>query len=139
MDHGELATTLRRAGHRLTTPRRAVWEVLRHADAHLTAEAITERVQDDDPGINLSSVYRTLGLYADLGLVRESSLGPTNASHWELAHPDEEFHLRCVVCHRVEHHGGDLVDEVKAHLHAEHGFDATGVELVVTGTCSRCR
>lgn len=138
MDRGDLAATLRHFGHRVTTPRRAVWEVLHRADAHLTAEDITERVQGDDPGINLSSVYRTLGLLTDLGLVRESSLGHTSASHWELAHPDEEFHLRCVVCHRVEHHGGDLVDQVKAHLRAAHGFEATGVELVVSGRCSRC-
>lgn len=138
MDFQDLAATLRHAGHRVTTPRRAVWEVLHEAASHLTAEDITERVQGDDPGINVSSIYRTLGLLADLGLVRESSLGPTAASHWELAHPDEEFHLRCVLCRRVEHHGGDLVDQVKAHLLAEHGFDASGVELLVSGTCSRC-
>ena len=134
----ELAGALRRAGHRLTTPRRAVWDVLHRAGNHLTAEDITAQVQDDDPGINVSSVYRTLGLLTELGLVRESNLGPTSASHWELAHPDEEFHLRCAVCHGVEHHGGDLVDQVKAHLGSEHGFRATGVELVVTGICSRC-
>jgi Fur family ferric uptake transcriptional regulator len=134
----ELAGALRRAGHRLTAPRRAVWEVLHRAETHLTAEGITERVRGGDPGINVSSVYRTLGLLTDLGLVRESNLGPTAASHWELAHPDEEFHLRCLSCHRVEHHGGDLVEEVRAHLRGEHGFEATGVELVVTGHCARC-
>lgn len=134
----ELAAVLRRAGHRVTAPRRAVWEVLQRARAHLTAESIAGQVRDTDPGINVSSVYRTLGLLSRLGLVRESSLGPTPAAHWELAHPDEEFHLRCVVCHRVEHHGGDLVDRIRAHLRTEHDFVATGVELVVTGRCSRC-
>lgn len=134
----QLAATLRQAGHRLTTPRQAVWEVLHGTGAHLTAEDIAERVREDDPGINVSSVYRTLGLLSELGLVRESALGPTSASHWELSHPDEEFHLRCTGCGRVEHHGGDLVARVRAHLLDEHGFDAATIQLVVSGTCARC-
>lgn len=134
----QLADTLRQGGYRLTTPRQAVWEVLHEADAHLTAEDIAERIRGDDPGVNVSSVYRALGLLSDLGLVRESALGPTSASHWELAHPDEEFHLRCTDCGRVEHHGGDLVQRVRAHLLEEHGFEAATIDLVVSGTCARC-
>jgi len=134
----QLAVTLREAGYRLTIPRQAVWEVLHEADAHLTAEDIAERIRDDDPGVNVSSVYRALGLLSDLGLVRESALGPTSASHWELAHPDEEFHLRCTDCGRVEHHGGDLVERVREHLLEAHRFDAANVELLVSGRCARC-
>jgi len=133
-----LAATLRQAGHRLTTPRQAVWHVLRETDAHLTAEDIAAQVRTDDPGINVSSVYRTLGLFSDLGLVRESALGPASASYWELAHPDEEFHLRCTDCGRVEHHGGDLVERVRAHLREEHRFDAATIDLIVSGTCASC-
>jgi Fe2+ or Zn2+ uptake regulation protein len=136
-DIQELDGTLRGAGHRVTTPRRAVWEVIRLADAHLTAEEITDLVQDEDPGINASSVYRALGLFTRLGLVRESSLGPS-ASHWEIAHPDQQFHLRCTTCGGVEHHGGGMVDQVRAHLRSEHGFEASTIDLVVSGTCARC-
>lgn len=138
MDTRELDGALRRAGHRVTTPRRVVWEVIRHADAHLTAEEIAGRVRSDDPGINVSSVYRTLSLFSDLGLVRESALGPASASYWELAHPDEEFHLRCTGCGRVEHHGGNLVERVREHLLEEHRFAAATIDLVVSGTCARC-
>lgn len=133
----ELDSALRRAGHRVTGPRRAVWGVISDADAHLTAEEIAGMVQNQYPGINVSSVYRALGLFSELGLVRESALGPS-ASHWEMAHPDQQFHLRCTNCGRVEHHGGDIVDRVRAHLRSEHGFEADTIDLVVSGTCARC-
>lgn len=137
MEMRELDGTLRRAGHRVTTPRRAVWDVIQGADAHLTAEEIAELVRDENPGINVSSVYRTLSLLTELGLVRESSLGPS-VSHWEMAHPDQQFHLRCDSCGRVEHHGGDIVEQVRDHLHGEHGFAANTIDLVVSGTCAHC-
>lgn len=137
MEMQDLDGALRGSGHRVTTPRRAVWDVVRSVDAHLTAEEIAELVKDDHPGINVSSIYRTLSLLSELGLVRESSLGPT-ASHWEVAHPDQQFHLRCDSCGRVEHHGGGIVEQVRHHLRGEHGFQATEIDLVVSGTCARC-
>lgn len=127
------------AGHRLTAPRRAVWTVLSQSSGHLTVEEIADRVKDRHPGVNLSSVYRSLSLFSDLGLVRESSLGGDRPSHWEVAHPDEQFHLRCSRCGRVDHHAGDLVRRVRDHLAADHGFQAERIELLVSGLCPDCQ
>jgi len=115
-----------------------VWRAIVESTAHLTAEEIAAVVRHRDATINLSSVYRSLALFSELGLVRESNLGPGDATHWERAHPDEQFHLRCVVCGRVEHHTGDLVARIDDHLGTEHGFDAERIELVVSGRCARC-
>jgi Fe2+ or Zn2+ uptake regulation protein len=137
-DTTELTAVLRDAGHRVTGPRRVVWGVLSSARRHLTAEEIAERAKASDPAINRSSVYRSLGLFSELGIARESNLGSGTASHWEVAHPDEQFHLRCVVCGRVEHHTGDLVGQISTHLAEHHDFEAEHVELVVAGRCSEC-
>ena len=134
----ELRSVLVEAGHRLTGPRLAVWDVVATSQSHLTAEEIADAVKDDDPSVNLSSVYRSLALFSDLGLVRESNLGSNEATHWELAHSDEQFHLKCNSCGRVEHHTGDLVAQVESHLSDHHGFSADRVELLVSGTCRRC-
>lgn len=122
----------------MTGPRLAVWGVVAGSDSHMTAEEIAEAVKDADPTVNLSSVYRSLALFSELGLVRESNLGAHEASHWELAHSDEQFHLKCTSCGRVEHHTGDLVAQVETHLAAHHGFEADRVELLVSGTCRSC-
>jgi Fur family ferric uptake transcriptional regulator len=137
-DDDRLRAALTEGGHRLTGPRQAVWNVIASVGSHLTAEEIAVAVSEADPTVNLSSVYRSLALFADLGLVRESHLGADEAVHWELAHPDEQFHLKCAACGRVEHHTGDLVAQVEAHLAGSHGFHADRVELLVTGTCASC-
>jgi Fe2+ or Zn2+ uptake regulation protein len=139
MNHqADLRDHLVGGGHRVTGPRRAVWDVVSATGDHLTAEEIADRVRRLDPDFNLSSVYRSLGLFAELGLVRESSLEGGGAVHWEMAHPDEQFHMRCSNCGRVEHHTGDLVERVRDHLAGEHGFLVDQVDLVVTGTCRDC-
>lgn len=134
----QLRATLVREGHRVTAPRRAVWEVVASTGEHLTAEEIAERVRATEPDINLSSIYRSLSLFAELGLVRESSLDSSGPAHWETAHPDDQFHLRCRLCGKVEHHTGNLVEQVRSHLAGEHGFQADQVDLLVTGLCQKC-
>lgn len=134
----QMIDALRDAGHRVTRPRRAVWSVLRDADGHLTVDELAERVQRHEPGVNVASVYRALDVFADLDMVRESRLGDEEASRWEIAHPDEHFHLVCEDCGRIDHHVGTLVEQVREHLADGHGFQPRDVELIVTGTCADC-
>ena len=134
----ELDRVLREHGCRVTRPRRAVWAVLRDADEHLTVEQIVEQLDRADEDVDTASVYRTLALLEELGLARTSRLGDSGASHWEIAHPDEHFHLVCEECGEVGHHVGSLVEQIREHLGGDHGFEVRDVELVVTGRCRRC-
>ncbi len=134
----ELNDHLRVKGYRVTRPRRAVWRALMDADDHLTVEEIAALVARRQPGVNLASVYRSLALFAQLDLVRESRLGDEDVTRWELAHPDEHFHLICDSCGRVDHHAGDLVARIIEHLRSGHGFDARSVDLSVVGRCAFC-
>jgi Fur family transcriptional regulator, ferric uptake regulator len=136
--HVDLAATLRQRGHRVTRPRRAVWDALARADHHLTVEELAAAVMADGVDVDPASVYRALGLFESLGLARVSRLGDRDAGRWEVAHPDEHFHLVCEVCGEVEHHVGSLVAQLTEHLEEGHGFQVTGVELVVTGRCASC-
>ena len=133
-----LNEALQSRGHRLTKPRQVVWAVLNDAGGHLTAEQVTTRAQDYDRGINRASVYRSLTLFVELGLARESNLGTDEAARWELAHPDDHFHLICESCGDVQHHVGDLVEQVRSHLSGGHGFTSRRIELSVVGLCQNC-
>lgn len=134
----DVAHRLRDEGYRMTPQRQLVWEALRSAETHLTAEQIHEEVSQAVPDFNVTSVYRTLTLLAALGLAKVVDIGD-GRGYWELAHPDDEFHLVCRVCHEVTHHPGDLVEQVRAHLAGHHGFGVEGVDLVVHGVCEGCR
>ena len=133
MPETDFASRLREGGHKVTDQRRRVWETLRSTPGHATADAVAVR-----SGVNIASVYRALSLFAELGIARESKLGMDDAARWEVAHPDDEFHLVCQRCGSVEHHGGDLVDQIRHHLNDGHGFRATSIELAVSGLCVAC-
>lgn len=139
MSRDDIHTLLRRRGYRVTQARRAVWRALVEAQEHLTVDELTARVHAREPGVNLASVYRSLALFEELDLVRESRLGGEDASRWELAHPDEHFHLVCDDCGRIDHHVGSLVEDIREHLASGHGFEPRDVELIVTGRCARCQ
>ncbi|MEE8600429.1 Fur family transcriptional regulator [Euzebya tangerina] len=136
MSASDVESALRSEGHRVTGPRLAVWRALTESDGHLTAEELAGHVEAIDPTVNVASVYRSLGLFEELGIARQSQLGDGGA-RWEIAHPDEHFHMVCRACGTVDHHRGSLVQAVTDHL-AGHGFQAEQVELIVTGLCTRC-
>ncbi|MBY5162890.1 Fur family transcriptional regulator [Salsipaludibacter albus] len=127
---------LRAAGHRVTEPRRAVHAALVDSDGHVTAEEVVAASGGD---VNLATVYRVLGLLEELGVARSARLGSDGSASWELAHPDDHFHLVCVRCGEVDHHVGDAVDHLRRHLLDGHGFQADEVDLVVRGVCASCR
>ncbi len=135
----DLGVVLRDHGYRLTSPRWLVWSVLRSAGGHLTAEEIARSVNEADPTVNVSSVYRSLTLFEELDLVRESHLGIDGSARWEVSHPDDHFHMVCRKCGAVDHHVGELVDQIRTHLGEHHGFTTDNVDLVVSGVCQNCQ
>ncbi|HEX2026750.1 MAG TPA: Fur family transcriptional regulator [Nitriliruptorales bacterium] len=138
MDQHQIGELLRARGHRVTAPRRAVWTALRESPDHRTVEELTAAARRHEPGVNLASVYRTLALFQELGIAREARLADEDAGRWEVAHPDDHFHVVCEHCGAVDHHAGELVERVRTHLGGEHGFDARTIELTVTGRCADC-
>ena len=134
----DLEAKLRDQGYRVTRQRRAVWQALQGA-GHVTVDELLERLDADGADVDPASVYRTLSLFDELGIARMSRLRDGDPARWELAHPDEHFHLVCDRCGEVDHHVGTLVQGIRTHLSDGHGFEVHAVELVVSGRCHRCR
>ena len=104
----------------------------------MTADEIAARVNEADPTINMSSIYRSLALFEDLNLARTSQLGIDESARWEVAHPDDHFHIVCHNCGRVDHHEGELVEQIRFHLDSNHAFRAENIDLLVSGLCEAC-
>ena len=132
----ELSDALRQRGQRVTPQRLILHRVLRQADRHLTAEELLEGAGDRLPNISLPTVYATLELFEELGVVRRLSVG-TGALLWDPRAADHH-HLRCRRCGAVE----DLeapagTDGVLAAARSA-GFAADRAELTVVGLCRTC-
>lgn len=134
-----LAGALRAAGLRLTGARRAVIGVLeeRHAE-HLSAEDIHRLATASGRRLDLASVYRTMSVLADLGLVHRADLAHSHA-HFEIDH-GEEVHLTCTECGVTL----EVADQRElagslARLAESEGFGLGRFRVEVEGTCERCR
>lgn len=136
LDDVQLESALREHGHRVTKPRQVVWEVLSASDGHLSAQEITDRVHALDDRINASSIYRTLALFTEIDLVRESRLG--DAATWERSHADAVIHLVCSRCGTVEHHHAASIDELPIEIAKRTGFRPESIDVRVAGACAGC-
>lgn len=132
-----LESVLRRSDHRVTRPRQLVWDVLHETNQHLSAAEIVEAVHERDAGVNSSSVYRTLTLFSELDLVRESRNGDT--STWEPAHDDAVIHLQCIHCGVTSHHDTATVNTLRAQLVKSGAFEPHSIDVNVTGRCTACQ
>ena len=90
---------LRRRGYRLTPQRQLVLEAVGEL-AHATPEEIADAVRRTASGVNISTVYRTLELLEELGLVQHTHLGH-GAPTYSVATDDDHVHLVCRDCGAV--------------------------------------
>jgi Fur family transcriptional regulator, ferric uptake regulator len=128
---------LRLSGGRMTRPRRMVIDALaRSPSHHLTAADIVAVVRAEDPEFYESTVYRTLDLLVDLGIVERVQLGPGGAVFHLPNEP--HHHLVCQSCGDVLEIPATLLDELATHLHDELGVRLRPSASTLVGSCARC-
>jgi Fur family transcriptional regulator, ferric uptake regulator len=130
--------TLKDQGYRLTPQRTAVWETLRGAGRHMTAEEVAGAARLRLPDINTSTVYRTLELLVSLDLVTETKLGSAR-SYFEVSPDPGHHHFVCERCGAVGHFGDALFAPLYEMLAALDGFTPTRARATVFGVCRVCR
>ncbi|MDO8490760.1 MAG: Fur family transcriptional regulator [Dehalococcoidia bacterium] len=130
--------TLRDKGHRLTPQRMIVLEAIESSEDHVSAEQIYARARSKYPYMNISTVYRTLELLKQLGLVAESDLGGGRF----LYHPTgkaSHHHLVCRKCGKIEDVDAAVFEHLRDELKARYGFDARFEHMAVFGACESCQ
>jgi Fur family ferric uptake transcriptional regulator len=126
------------AGKRITPQRMLVLQVLARGEGHLDASEIFERARRRDARLSLSTVYRTLGVLKETGVVRELHLDDEH-HHYELSGRDEHSHLVCSRCGRiVEVQSAGFAEAANA-TGLAHGFEVTSAHVELTGYCADCR
>ena len=132
------ANLLRTFGLRLTRQRETIISALRHADEHRTAQAILDQVQTDHPSVNASTVYRTLTLFKQLGLVSETDLGTGELTYAWLG-TDRHHHLICHRCGGVIELGHEHMRSLQQTVMRDFGFAAAIDHFAIFGICKDCR
>lgn len=131
-----LQVELRSRGYRLTPQRQLVLEAVTTL-GHATPEEVSAWVRERAAGVNISTVYRTLELLEELGLVQHTHLGH-GAPTYSVASDDEHVHLVCRDCGEVQEAPPQVVTPVVEGLAASHGFLVDVGHFAVFGRCAQC-
>lgn len=135
----QIKDRLRSAGYKLTKPRQCVADVLLSSKHHLSAPEIVDLVAEQDDSVGRMSIYRTLELFTNLGLVRPAFQEGANA-HYVLILDGHHHHLVCQNCGRVIHFDdlGCPLGDLETMLQERYGFNISGHLLEFFGECQAC-
>ncbi len=128
---------LHKRGYRLTPQRYLVLNVIQEANGHVSLEQIAERVQKLNPRVSLSTIYRTLELLRQLGLVHEDHL-PGEPPHYEIPQGKTHHHLVCQNCRAVVHLEDDLLGNLHEQLQEQYHYHGLTLGLLAAGYCADC-
>lgn len=125
-----LEDKLARSGARMTAPRRVLARVLGQSSDHPDVEELHRRAQAIDPGISLATVYRTVRLFEQLGIVERHAFSAGRARY---EHGGEEHHDHFVNVRTgevVEFHAPEI-EALQAEIAARHGYKILDHRLVL--------
>ena len=132
------SAALRARGRRITRQRVLIWQALLSRDgSHVDAATLAEAL----PGLSAATVYRTLDLLVEEGLVKRTDLG-TGRGCWELVGTGPgshaHHHVVCNRCGRVEHIHDEALGDLAGRIRAASGYFLGPDEITFRGFCDRC-
>src|ERR687895_191020 len=136
LERTDLLNALRERGLRMTPQRRAIVAEVLRAQGHISPTAIARRVQADMPGVNPSTVYRTLALLEDVGVLQHSHV--ETGAEYHRAEEAHHVHLTCRSCGRDDELSLDEAAKLRQLIRRHHGFEADLTHFAITGLCTDC-
>ena len=115
--------------------RSIVSEVMR-TNVNIYASVIARKVQGEMPGVNASTVYRTLTLLEDVGVLSHSHL--ETGAEYHKAEEAEHVHLTCGRCGKDDPLSLDEAHALQDLIRRHHGFEADLTHFAITGLCEAC-
>jgi Fur family ferric uptake transcriptional regulator len=133
-----LIQKLRTLGYRVTPQREMIIEAISTADCHMSAEQVYRQVRERVRSVNIATVYRTLDLLVEAGLVSRADLGGGREVFATNEH-GPHIHLVCRSCGQVIDADHQLIASLGEELRARHGFEADLQHVTIDGLCRECR
>lgn len=133
----DLIRRLRAAGYKITPPRLAVLEVIQREGEHLNPQEILEQAQTLHAQTGRATVYRTLELLTQLGIVRPIYVGDNGPTY--ILVDGAHHHLVCSRCSRIVEFDACAADSMGCELESRFGFHITSHLLEFYGICPQCQ
>lgn len=132
---------LRAHGIRLTRQRELLFEIIHNAHRHLNADQLFELAKKRDPKINRVTIYRTLKVLKQEGLIDELDLLHFDGEqhYYETRLKREHAHVVCLKCGAVQEFFGEPIQALREQITASLGFKIEVARTEVGGTCADCQ
>lgn len=137
-----LKDKLKETGFKITPQRRAIVEILiQHNDKHLSSEEIYDLVRENCPEIGLATVYRTMQLLDDVGVISKLNLDD-GCIRYEICLDKNDshnhHHLICKNCSKIIEVKEDLLDTIENEIQKHYKFDILDHDVKFYGLCEEC-
>ncbi len=138
---GGIEQTLKDRGVRLTRQRRVLLDLIDTSGKHLDADTLYQMAKLKDAKLNRVTVYRTLKMLKESGLVDELDLAHFEGEkhYYETRLKREHAHIICLRCGRVEEFFGEQLHAVKGQVESQFGFEIVFSRTEIGGYCSHCQ
>ncbi|QEH36638.1 Ferric uptake regulation protein [Aquisphaera giovannonii] len=124
-------------GEKLTEPRRVLVRHIFSSHKHFDADELVRDLHEAGHAISRATVYRTLRLLVEAGLLRELRLTNRSAYEHDYGYPAHD-HMHCTVCNRVIEFRNEDIRQTRDAISRAHGFRPSGHRFVIEGVCSEC-
>lgn len=135
-DFGNVMELLRSRGLRMTPQRRAIVAEVMRTQGHISPTTVARKVQGEMPGVNASTVYRTLTLLEEVGVLQHSHL--ETGAEYHRSEEAQHIHLTCSRCGRDDELSLGEANALSDLIARHHGFTADLTHFAITGLCSEC-
>ncbi len=136
-----VVAALQQRGVRMTRQRKILLDLIDRSGEHLDAEQLYQLARREYPKLNRVTVYRTLKLLKEAGLVDELDLMHHDGigHYYETRLKREHAHVICLGCGRVQEYYGEPLQRLKAQVEETLGFRVLQVRTEVGGYCPHCQ
>jgi Fur family ferric uptake transcriptional regulator len=134
---GKFREFLEIRGEKLTEPRRILIRHIYASHKHFDADELVADLHNAGRRVSRSTVYRTLRLLVEAGLLRELRLTNRTVYEHDYGYPSHD-HLHCTGCNTVVEFRNEEIRKLREAISLEHGFRPVGHRFIITGLCPAC-
>jgi Fur family ferric uptake transcriptional regulator len=133
----DVIEVLRERGLRMTPQRRAIVAEIMRTRGHISPTALSRKVQGEMPGVNPSTIYRTLALLEEVGVLAHAHM--EGGAEYHRAEEAGHVHLTCSRCGSEDDLSLEEADALVRLIERHHGFGPDLTHFAISGLCAECR
>jgi len=121
----------------MTPQRRAIVAEIMRTRGHISPTALARKVQEEMPGVNASTIYRTLSLLEEIGVLSHAHL--EGGAEYHRAEEAGHVHLTCSRCGAEDDLSVAEAEELQQLVMRRHDFLPDLTHFAISGLCGDCR